>query len=82
MIDWPGQPNSLTFGSAHLIGFGMAFCDGSVKTMNYSIDPTIHAYWAAGTTAKCSTRRSTRVESGKWRANGGEGKMREGLESP
>ena len=44
MIDWPGQPNSLTFGSAHLVGFGMAFCDGSVKMMNYSIDPTIHAY--------------------------------------
>jgi prepilin-type N-terminal cleavage/methylation domain-containing protein len=44
MLDWPGQSNSLTFGSAHLVGFGMAFCDGSVKMMNYSIDPTIHAY--------------------------------------
>ena len=44
MVDWPGQPNSLTFGSAHLVGFGMAFCDGSVRTVNYTIDPTIHSY--------------------------------------
>jgi prepilin-type N-terminal cleavage/methylation domain-containing protein len=43
-LDIPGDSNSLAFGSAHLAGFGMAFCDGSVKMMNYSIDPTIHGY--------------------------------------
>jgi prepilin-type processing-associated H-X9-DG protein len=32
------------FGSAHLDGFQMAFCDGSVKLMSFSLDPTIHKY--------------------------------------
>ncbi|MGC4006344.1 MAG: DUF1559 domain-containing protein [Pirellulales bacterium] len=30
------------FGSAHLGGLQMAMCDGSVKTIVYEIDPTIH----------------------------------------
>ena len=44
LMDMPGYmgDSAMMFGSAHLSGFQMAFCDGSVHVMNFSIDPGTH----------------------------------------
>ncbi len=41
--DTPGIGGSYAFGAAHLNGFQMVFCDGSVHMMNYTIDPVAHS---------------------------------------
>jgi prepilin-type processing-associated H-X9-DG protein len=40
MQDKPGVQDWLSFGSAHPSGFGVAFCDGHVKVLSFSIDLT------------------------------------------
>jgi prepilin-type processing-associated H-X9-DG protein len=40
------NPNLFAFGSAHSGGLNMAFCDGSVRTINYDIDSDVHRWLA------------------------------------
>jgi prepilin-type N-terminal cleavage/methylation domain-containing protein/prepilin-type processing-associated H-X9-DG protein len=42
MQDTGGYDAYPQFGSAHSVGFNMAFCDGSTRKMSYNIDPTVH----------------------------------------
>ena len=43
MQDQPGAAGAERFGSAHAAGCYFVFCDGSVRMVNYSVDPMMHA---------------------------------------
>jgi prepilin-type N-terminal cleavage/methylation domain-containing protein len=45
--DTPGIDNFDTFGSPHPISFNMSFCDGSVHSIDYSIDAKTHLYFGS-----------------------------------
>jgi prepilin-type processing-associated H-X9-DG protein len=48
MEDRGGLDLVYNFGGAHTHAFNMAFCDGSVHTISYTIEPFVH--WALGGT--------------------------------
>ncbi|MCE9557270.1 MAG: DUF1559 domain-containing protein [Planctomycetes bacterium] len=50
LMDTSGRTDPYRFGSAHPAGCGFSFCDGSVRSVDYSIDPALHACYGDRTT--------------------------------
>jgi len=46
MQDTRGVATYQVFGSAHPTGFVMSFCDGSIHTLNFAVDPTLLGHMA------------------------------------
>ena len=44
--DTPGVGYRLSYGSPHPSGFNMVFCDGSVHSIGFSINPVVHGHLA------------------------------------
>jgi len=44
MRDRAGLSDPYCFGSRHATGCNFTFCDGSVQTVNYEVDPTVFSY--------------------------------------
>jgi hypothetical protein len=40
--DLAGRQSTREFGSAHIAGFNMLYCDGSVRLVEYTVDPIVH----------------------------------------
>ena len=40
--DTPDKPDTLIYGSAHMFGLNMAYCDGAVRFIEYGIAPDVH----------------------------------------
>ena len=58
--DQPGWADNLGFGSAHLAGFNMAFCDGSVRMIATASMSQPTAIWPTEKTARRSTEEDVR----------------------
>jgi prepilin-type N-terminal cleavage/methylation domain-containing protein/prepilin-type processing-associated H-X9-DG protein len=43
-MDQEGSTSGVIFGSPHPGGFQVAFCDGAVQQISYTIDPLVHRY--------------------------------------
>ena len=55
--DRPGVASATRFGGPHESGFNAAFCDGSVRTIGFDIEPVIHA-------ANCNRKDGAVVNTG------------------
>jgi prepilin-type processing-associated H-X9-DG protein len=42
LLDTPGKGDKFSFGSAHPAALNMAYCDGSVRGVEYSVNAAIH----------------------------------------